>query len=56
VRTREDVRVAAQSDHDLADPPARSWSQPEPGPANVASSHEVRSRRPVMPHSETACQ
>ena len=50
VRAREDMRVAAKSDHDVTGP-----FPPDPGairstlPLAVASSHKARSRRPVMP-------
>lgn len=42
MRAREDVHVAAQSDHDLPALPEGSWSQPEPGPLTVASSHKTQ--------------
>jgi len=47
---REDMHIAAKGDHDVADPflPISESSAEHCSPA-VTSSHEARSRRPVMP-------
>jgi hypothetical protein len=52
VRPREDMHIAAKSDHDVADPflPISESSAAHCFPA-VTSSHEAKLRRPVMPRA-----